>query len=212
MYNAVSCCTSICLHLVLQYDESDVKNESYICFRRREVKTVRKTRASQVSYSEKLLRLQAEFSVALELAMNVETRETQKIEANTVSQVVWSQRLVMADLKRKSSALGTKEDEELFFDKERVAKKPKPEPPYVSSCNVSHDLTDVGFSRPITIRPGPTAISTPSAIEPLLRPRERLAQIQAQIELDIAKQKEKDQHWEDGIDVSSLFAFVMWVY
>lgn len=124
---------------------------------------MRKTRAQQVSYSDKLLRLQAEFSVALELALNVETRETSKIEANTLAQEVWSQRLLMVDLKRKSSALGTKEDEELFFDKERAIKKPKPDLPYV--------LTSIQrlfqCSRPLPVVPSPSG----QVLRPLPRPR-----------------------------------------
>ncbi|TFK60831.1 hypothetical protein BDN72DRAFT_864065 [Pluteus cervinus] len=46
----------------LNGNESDTLNESYICFRRREIKAVRKTRAQQVTSSDKLARLQAELN------------------------------------------------------------------------------------------------------------------------------------------------------
>jgi enhancer of polycomb-like protein len=101
-----------------------MKNESYICFRRREVKTVRKTRASQVSLSDKLHRLQAEMSVALELAQSLLHREGIKRESAQLAETVWQKRATFIDLKRKYPALSAKEDEDLLVDKERV-KKPK---------------------------------------------------------------------------------------
>ena len=112
----------------LQLDETDTRNESYICFRRREIKAVRKTRASHVTFSDKLIRLQNELTTAFEIANEVISRETLKKEAAQLQQEVWNQRIVFSDLKRKFPTLSTKEDEELLVDKERVPKKPKVEP------------------------------------------------------------------------------------
>jgi enhancer of polycomb-like protein len=111
-----------------QLDETDTRNESFICFRRREIKAVRKTRASHVTFSDKLIRLQNELATAFEIANEVIARETQKKEASQLQQEVWNQRIIFSDLKRKFPALSTKEDEELLVDKERVPKKPKVEP------------------------------------------------------------------------------------
>ena len=111
-----------------QFDETDTRNESYICFRRREIKAVRKTRASHVTFSDKLIRLQNELTTAFEIANEVINRETLKKEAAQLYQEVWNHRTVFSDLKRKFPALGTKEDEELLVDKERAPKKPKVEP------------------------------------------------------------------------------------
>lgn len=119
----------ISLTRFLQLDETDTKNESYICFRRREIKAVRKTRAQQLTYSDKMLRLQAELTMSIDLAKCVLQREQLKREASVQGQAVWERRLALVELKRKFPSLGTKEDEELFFDKERIAKKPKIEPP-----------------------------------------------------------------------------------
>ena len=112
----------------LQLDETDTRNESYICFRRREIKAVRKTRASHVTFSDKLIRLQNELATAFEIANEVIVRETLKKDAAQSHQEVWNQRIVFSDLKRKFPSLSTKEDEELLIDKERVPKKPKVEP------------------------------------------------------------------------------------
>jgi enhancer of polycomb-like protein len=106
-----------------QGDESDTFNESYICFRRRESKAVRKTRASQVTSSDKLARLQMELSYPLELAKTILTRESLKKECALQSQGVWEKRLAFADLKRKFPTLHDKVDEELLVDKERPTKR-----------------------------------------------------------------------------------------
>jgi enhancer of polycomb-like protein len=118
--------------IAVKGDETDTPNESYICFRRREVKAVRKTRASQITFSDKLVRLQNELSISLELAKTVLTRETLKRETAQHSQNVWEKRLGLVELKRKFPTLGDKTDDELLYDKERIAnKKSKTEASYV---------------------------------------------------------------------------------
>jgi enhancer of polycomb-like protein len=93
-----------------------IHNESYICFRRREIKTVR---ASQVTSLDKLLHLQSEFLSSLELAKNVLNHETVKREAAHQTRNVWEKRLSLIELKGKFPSLGVKED------KDRVPKRPK---------------------------------------------------------------------------------------
>ena len=107
----------------LKGDESDILNESYICFRRREIKAARKTRASQVTTSDKLTRLQAELQYPLELAKLILERETLKKESTDQSQDIWEKRLAFVDLKRKLSMFNDKGDEDLLIDKERPVKK-----------------------------------------------------------------------------------------
>src|ERR1700761_288300 len=87
---------------------------------------MRKTRASQASSSEKLLRLKQELATAAELVTSVLKREQLKREAAQQAKAVWEKREDLASLKRKfPSLLSTKEDEELFYDKEKV-KRPRP--------------------------------------------------------------------------------------
>jgi hypothetical protein len=95
---------------------------------------MRKTRASQASSSEKLLRLKQELATTAELVNSVLKREQLKREASQQAKAVWEKREDFASLKRKfPSLLNAKEDEELLYDKERV-KKVKPEQVYVSQC------------------------------------------------------------------------------
>ena len=70
-------------------------------------------------------RLQTELDTALELAKNVLQREELKQELAAHTKNVWESRFSFIDLKRKFPSFGSKEDEELFHDKERVPKRIK---------------------------------------------------------------------------------------
>ncbi|KAJ3490259.1 hypothetical protein NLJ89_g11451 [Agrocybe chaxingu] len=166
----------------LNGDESDTLNESYICFRRRESKAVRKTRAQQVTSSDKLARLQLELNYPLELAKSILVRETLKKENAIQAQALWEKRQAFADLKRKFPSLNDKIDEELLVDKERPVKKPE-----VARLGGLKIRTDHQASTP---RP-----------EIIIRPKERVAMIREQIESQLARQKDIDHHWDDQIDV-----------
>ncbi|TFK21706.1 hypothetical protein FA15DRAFT_597418 [Coprinopsis marcescibilis] len=165
---------------ILNFDESDTLNESYICFRRREIKAVRKTRQTQVTFSDKLVRLQTEFVYPLELAKLVLQREMAKKEQAQNGQEVWQKRLELVDLKRKYPAFQDKLDEEVLVDKERPKKPEIRLPP-----------------RPPRPQDGPIFTPIPQIV---IKPRERIAQVKAQTEAILAKQKEADRSWEDVID------------
>ncbi|KAF7800350.1 hypothetical protein EIP86_011600 [Pleurotus ostreatoroseus] len=171
---------------VVNLDETDTKNESYICFRRRESKAIRKTRAQQATYSDKMIRLQGELAVAMDLANRVLQRETTKRDQAAQTKALWERRFALVDLKRKFPALGSREDEELFQDRERVPKRIK---------------TDFSSGRlPLKLRtPRETEFGSP-IIEPMMKPKDRYAQIQAAIDQELAKRKQEDHGWEDLID------------
>jgi hypothetical protein len=107
------------LNLVLGFRYGGL-NESYICFRRREIKAARKTRASQVTTSDKLNRLQVELQYPLELAKMILERETLKKKCTDESKDIWEKRLAFVDLKRKLLMLSDDED---LIDKEKPVKK-----------------------------------------------------------------------------------------
>ena len=78
------------------------------------------------------MRLKQELATTAELVNGVLRREQLKCEASQQAKAVWEKRKDFASLKRKFlSLLNAKEDEELFYDKERVVKKVKPEQVYV---------------------------------------------------------------------------------
>ncbi|KIJ67208.1 hypothetical protein HYDPIDRAFT_25680 [Hydnomerulius pinastri MD-312] len=173
---------------ILNYDETDVNNESYICFRRREIKAVRKTRASQATSSDKLLRLQSELSQSLELAKTLLARENLKKDNAQQAVQVWEKRLEFVELKRKFPSLSTKEDDELLHDKERVAKKPRVE--------AVGRITGLKLRARESGDPGSPSIPVEAAI----RPKERLSLINAAIERDLTRRKERDHGYEDVVE------------
>ncbi|THV08426.1 hypothetical protein K435DRAFT_824921 [Dendrothele bispora CBS 962.96] len=168
----------------LNFDEEDKLNESYVCFRRRESKAVRKTRASQVSSSEKLARLRSELNYPLELAKSVLLREQTKLENTKQSQIVWRARARFVDSKRQNPALGDKTDEELLLDKERPSKRQD------TRSGVRIPPKEAGAQPPPTV----------SLRADLLRPQERFQLLHTKVEALLEKQKESDQSWEDNID------------
>ncbi|KAH9852530.1 enhancer of polycomb-like-domain-containing protein [Lenzites betulinus] len=170
---------------IVNLDETDTKNESYICFRRREIKAIRKTRASQASYSDRLVRLQSELGTTLDLVRLVHQREVSKREAQSQNQLLWDKRHILTDLKRARPSLSTKEDEVLFLDREKPPKKLK-----------------VEGNRSLKIRPRENGEqgSPVTHAEPQIRPKEREAAIRNQIELELQQRKEKDKQWEDASD------------
>ncbi|THH09472.1 hypothetical protein EW145_g1997 [Phellinidium pouzarii] len=171
----------------LNFDESDSKNESYICFRRREIKAIRKTRAAQVSSSDKLLRLKGELTHAFELARNILNREVIKRESYNEAKAVWERRMALVDLKRRFSVYGGRDEEDLLFDKERVPKKQKPSDPSSLALRIKH-------------RSNGDASASPVPIEPQVRPKDRYNVIQATMDSFSKRVKEADHGWDDQID------------
>ncbi|OJT10124.1 hypothetical protein TRAPUB_13395 [Trametes pubescens] len=73
--------SKVALNVLL--DETDTKNKSYICFRQRDIKAVRKTRASQASYSDRMLRWKGELGITLDLVQLVHQRKQLKRESKS---------------------------------------------------------------------------------------------------------------------------------
>ncbi|KAH8828066.1 enhancer of polycomb-like-domain-containing protein [Flagelloscypha sp. PMI_526] len=163
---------------MLNFDESDTLNESYICFRRREVKSVRKTRASQVSSSEKLARLQGEMQYALRLSQLLIDREKFKKESAHQAQQLSHTRVALVDLKCKFPSMSDPTDIELLIDKERPAKKPE-------------------TIRGLKIKPSRDDSMTPGSREFVEKPKDRHARMQLKIDAAVQKQKEANALWED---------------
>ncbi|KZS93199.1 hypothetical protein SISNIDRAFT_486115 [Sistotremastrum niveocremeum HHB9708] len=171
----------------LSYDESN-ENDPYVCFRRRDVKPIRKTRATSTPTTDKLTRLRAELGQALNLARSVLQREEFKGEQAAESQSVWESRLRFVDLKRQYPGFGYKEEEELLVDKERIVKKRR------------------GSEGPpkITLKHHPRLSETQSPIVPVeqrIWPKEKAQKIQAAITDELLKHKEKNIGWEDVVDM-----------
>lgn len=133
--------------------------------------------------------------------MATNNRETMKRETARHGRAVWEIRENMATMKRKFPALGVKEDEELFFDKERQPpKRPKP-----AQLSVLVHLLFSSVYNPDSLRSSirikPSATDNLPAMETTMRPKERVAAIQSEIERGVLQIKTVNSYWEDGIDV-----------
>ncbi|KAJ7119567.1 hypothetical protein C8R44DRAFT_877987 [Mycena epipterygia] len=169
----------------LNYDESDFLNESYVCFRRRDNKPVRKTRAGQVmNNADKLAQIHENLSQALNLANALLKRETIKQAAAVESQNVWNARRPLADLLRAFPALATKADEAaLLAEKPRKVKPPRPSLPKV-----------------IKVLPPSNPASTAPSPQKAILPSERCAAIQEEMLISMNYDSQRNQHQVDVID------------
>ncbi|EEH41264.1 hypothetical protein PAAG_03550 [Paracoccidioides lutzii Pb01] len=98
--------------------------DPYVCFRRREVRQVRKTRGRDAQSAEKLRRLRKELEDARELVAMVRQRELARRELLIAERQVFVQRAEVKETKRK---LGIKDDDDDLINqkpKKKVAEVP----------------------------------------------------------------------------------------
>ncbi len=103
---------------VLNFDESN-DNDPYVCFRRREVKTMRKTRKTDALHIEKLVRLRSELQMATELLERIAQREHTKRAVLSQDRTCWATGQLLLNLKRHWGIVGNQqgvEDDDLIFN------------------------------------------------------------------------------------------------
>lgn len=102
---------------LLNFDESN-DNDPYVCFRRREVKSARKTRKTDNLQLEKLVRLESELKQATTLFLMIAQRERIKNQQITKARACWKQAQELLALKRQWNIQGPnkgQDDESLIF-------------------------------------------------------------------------------------------------
>ncbi|OAP59530.1 hypothetical protein AYL99_06828 [Fonsecaea erecta] len=95
--------------------ESD-DSDPYVCFRRRELRQIRKTRNRDAQSAEKLRKLRMELETARNMLLMVKRREQLRKEALEVDKLVFEQRQALRDTKRK---LGMKGDDDLLINQKK---------------------------------------------------------------------------------------------
>lgn len=101
----------------LNFDESN-ENDPYVCFRRREVKSARKTRKTDTLQLEKLVRLEVEMRQAASLFFMIAQRERLKELSVKQAKACWNTAQELLAFKRSWDITGPskgKEDESLLF-------------------------------------------------------------------------------------------------
>ncbi|RKP28084.1 enhancer of polycomb-like-domain-containing protein [Syncephalis pseudoplumigaleata] len=82
-------------------DPSQKETDPYVCFRRREVKPMRKTRRSDAQSLDKLRQLRSELYLACNLLELVDRREKMRQESLALEQLCFDQKMIMRELRRK---------------------------------------------------------------------------------------------------------------
>ena len=91
-------------------------NDPYVCFRRREVRQVRKTRGRDAQSVEKLRKLRRELEDARQLIALVRQREMAKKEQLAIDKQLFEQRMAMRKVKRSLPEQYREGDEELLIN------------------------------------------------------------------------------------------------
>lgn len=95
--------------------------DPYVCFRRREVRQVRKTRGRDAQSAEKLRRLRKELEDARQLVAMVRQREMSRKDLLAYEKQIFVQRMEVKEMKRKLSIKD--DDEDLINQKVRKARE-----------------------------------------------------------------------------------------
>ncbi|GAA6033410.1 hypothetical protein JCM8097_006737 [Rhodosporidiobolus ruineniae] len=174
----------------LDYDESN-ENNPYVCFRRRELKTSRKTRRSDQQNLERLIRLRNDLFAAHALMLKVQERERLKLDGIQVERKVFEGRCEVRELKRRLNEPDG--DEDLLVSRREKKRR--------------REDSAAGPLRLSLRKPDPSNLSPASLVAPLeeLQNRKlRNESIAKQIERDLGKKKQGDQLWDDWTDSSYL--------
>lgn len=103
-------------HLKFETGQENDDADPYVCFRRRELRQIRKTRNRDAQSAEKLRKLRLEMESARNVLLAVKRREVLRKECLEIDRQVFEQRLSFRDTKRK---LGIKGDEELLINQKK---------------------------------------------------------------------------------------------
>ncbi|CEL01650.1 Putative Enhancer of polycomb-like protein 1 [Aspergillus calidoustus] len=154
--------------------------DPYVCFRRREVRQIRKTRGRDAQSADKLRRLRKELEDARQLVALVRQRELARKEMLATERVLFLQRAEVKDMKRK---LNIKDD-----DEDLINQKPKKKP--TEAPTISHPPS--GGPIRISSKPGTQAAEDLQLLETFQAEKEN--EILRDIKANIAKHIK----WNEG--------------
>ncbi|KAL2135348.1 hypothetical protein VTI74DRAFT_8874 [Chaetomium olivicolor] len=168
------------LHPTLKFERTESDDaDPYVCFRRREVRQTRKTRARDVQSAEKLKRLRKELEEGRQLVLAAHNRECLKAEMLKADRAIFELR---AQLKEHKIRLGIKtDDDDLIHQKPQ--KRKAPDVPAVQRPPPPTQLR-------ITVRPdGRPAEADLSLLA------DRLAEKENELRADIEKKVQSHNEW-----------------
>jgi enhancer of polycomb-like protein len=123
------------------------EGDPYVCFRRREVRQVRKTRGRDAQIAEKLKKLRSELETARQLMHHVKQRELLRREQLNIERQVFEQRGMVKESKRNLQIKG--DDEDLINQKPIPKPRPKLDPAIIQRGAMGAGMIP---KAPLTIR------------------------------------------------------------
>ncbi|EXJ79605.1 hypothetical protein A1O3_07884 [Capronia epimyces CBS 606.96] len=156
--------------------ESD-DSDPYVCFRRRELRQIRKTRNRDAQSAEKLRKLRIELETARGMLLMVKRREMLRKECLEGDRQLFEQRIAFRDTKRK---LGMKGDEDLLINQKKQRLPP--------GMTLNQAALAQQLRMPMAPGPGPEL----RTLEDVTAARER--EIQKEIQTNV----EKHIRWNEG--------------
>lgn len=168
----------------MQFETGQETDDSdpYVCFRRREVRQVRKTRGRDAQSAEKLRRLRKELEDSRQLVALVRQRELARREMLAIERHVFLQRSEVKEMKRK---LNVKDDDEDLIN-QKVSRNKS-----ISDC--PHMYANSAFTQPKKKPPEAPSVQRP--IPPQLRmPSKVISQAAEDLQLleDVQAEKENE--------------------
>jgi enhancer of polycomb-like protein len=103
-------------HLKFETGQESDDSDPYVCFRRRELRQIRKTRNRDAQSAEKLRKLRMELEAARNIVLMIRRREVNKRDVLAIDRQVYEQRQQFRETKRK---LAIKGDEELLINQKK---------------------------------------------------------------------------------------------
>ncbi|TKY85061.1 hypothetical protein EX895_006141 [Sporisorium graminicola] len=194
----------------LNFDETN-DNDPYVCFRRREVKQIRKTRKTDAVHIEKMIRLRAELEHAVALTELVAQREKTKRASLRQSRECWEGVKDLMDIKRHWGIVGPQqglEDEELISGERRdptqassgPAKKKRKTDEAATTIKLAGRKSRGGEADGTSAGAAAAAAGGVSGMGSAIL--ERVHAVQAYIERECLRKADSDLGWEEGSDAA----------
>lgn len=193
----------------LNFDETN-DNDPYVCFRRREVKQIRKTRKTDALHIEKMIRLRAELEHAVALTELVAQREKTKRASLRQSRECWESIKDLMDIKRQWGIVGPQqglEDEELISGERRdqnasasgPAKKKRKADEAAATIKLAGRKSRAGEGDGGSAGAAAASVGASGMGSAIL---ERVHAVQAYIERECLRKADSDLGWEEGSDAA----------
>ena len=185
----------------LEKDQEADEGDPYVCFRRREIRQTRKTRARDTQSADKLRKLRRELEDARQIVALVKQRELTAREMLAMNRQVFEQRLAVKEAKR---ALGIKGDDEDLINQK--VKEPANLDCQAIAANVSQPKKKTAPETPATLMQSQVSStfrpSTNASDNLRLLEQDQAAQARAIAE-DVNGKEAQHRRWNEGyVDIT----------